>query len=177
MFDIAGIMYAKPILPIGTKIKFRGEKQRYTVRASNAAYTIATKPFNAQKTVLYTIIDFHEKIRGPENLIFSLGAETDREILFMMDRLTYGDSEVSGRNRISLNIESIETPKDKEHSVDDAMYCTKCGGCGYIGCDGIAEFLTRHVKNNTDCLNEDTFIHEIIGYIEGDDNEKDTNVV
>lgn len=176
MFEVAGVMYAKPILPVGAKIKFQREKQRYTVRASNAAYTIATKPFNAKKTVLYTIIDFHEKVRGPENLIFSMGAETDSEIYAMLSRLTDGDSEISHRNRVNLDIESVEGPGDTEHTSGETMYCDRCGGCGYIGCDGILGFLNKHVKGNTDCINEDIFIDEIIGYIEIG-NEKDTNTV
>jgi hypothetical protein len=108
MIEIAGVWHQKPILPVGTKIKFASEKQRYTVRSSNAAYTICTKPFNAQKTVLYTIIDFHENVRGPEDLIFGLGAETDEEIAAMQDRMTNGDSEVSHRHRCELDIESVD---------------------------------------------------------------------
>jgi hypothetical protein len=112
MYNIAGIWHAKPILPIGTKIKFHSEKQRYTVRASNAAYTIVTKPFNARKTVLYTIIDFHENVRGPEDLIFGMGAETDEEIADMLDRMTNGTSEISHRHRCDLDIEAINLMKD-----------------------------------------------------------------
>ena len=50
-------------IPVGTKIKFREEKQKYTVRASSPFFAVCTKPFNAQKTVLYTIIDFKENRR------------------------------------------------------------------------------------------------------------------
>ena len=48
---------------VGDKIKFKSEKQRYTVKACNDRFAIATKPFNARKTFLYTIIDFRNKIR------------------------------------------------------------------------------------------------------------------
>ena len=107
MYEIAGLWHSKPIVPIGAKIKFYKEKQRYTVRASNAAYTILTKPFNARKTVLYTIISFHEKVRGPEDLIFGMGAETDEEIAEMLERMTTGDSGISHRHRCNLDIESM----------------------------------------------------------------------
>lgn len=117
MFDIAGIMHAKPILPIGTKLKFADEKQRYTVRASNAAYTILTKPFNARNTVLYCIVDFHQNVRGPEDLVFGAGAETDEEIVDMLERLTTGDSEISHRHRVALEIESMELPKEVTHAA------------------------------------------------------------
>jgi len=117
MFKIAGVYHSKPILPVGAKIKFPNEKQRYTVRASNAAYTIVTKPFNAQKTVLYSILDFHEGVRGPEDLVLGMGAETDEQIAEMMIRLTNRGSEISHRHRVTLVIESIEYPDgsiDKE---------------------------------------------------------------
>jgi len=92
-------------IPIGSLVKFKEEKQRYTVRSSNAIFLICTKPFNAQKTTLYTVVDRKEKIRGTENLIFSFGAETDEQCKEMLERLTQGESEISHRNRIALNIE------------------------------------------------------------------------
>jgi hypothetical protein len=94
--------------PIGSKIKFKGEKQRYTVRASNTAYAICTKPFNARKTVLYTIVDLLRGVRGPENLIFGFGAETDEQCQEMLERVTSGETEVSYRHDLPLDIEYIE---------------------------------------------------------------------
>ena len=89
----------------GDKIKFAGEKQRYTVRASNDNFVICTKPFNPRKTVLYTVVDFKKNIRGIENLIFCFGAETDNECEEMLERLASGETEVSYRNNIELDIE------------------------------------------------------------------------
>lgn len=60
-------------MKVGDKIKFEGEKQRYTVQAFNKQYIIATKPFNARKTYLYTIVDIVGKRRGPCDLIFGSG--------------------------------------------------------------------------------------------------------
>lgn len=52
------------------KVKCVGEKQRYTIQARNDRFVILTKPFNAQKTYLYSIVDLERKIRGRDNLIF-----------------------------------------------------------------------------------------------------------
>jgi len=100
-------------IEVGTKIKFFSEKQRYTVRASNVAFCICTKPFNARKTVLYTVIDWNRNVRGTENLIFGMGAKTDKECKEMLARLTEGESEVSYRNFIELDIEKVEESNDK----------------------------------------------------------------
>jgi len=53
----------------------------------------------------------------------------------------------------------------KKEDIDNP-YCDTCGGCGYIGCDGIRAFLMKHVKGKTNCKNEESFIQEIIDYIE-----------
>lgn len=90
---------------INDKIKFRDEKQRYTVQACNARFCVCTKPFNARRTVLYTVIDFKLNIRGTENLIFGMGAETREQCEEMLQRLISGETEISHRNRIALDIE------------------------------------------------------------------------
>lgn len=113
-------------LPVGTKVKFVSEKRPYTVQASDERYAICTKPFNIYRTVLYTIIDFKEQIRGPENLVFGFGAETREQCEEMLARLTApcdheGEgilcdcrSQVTHRNRISLDIEATFPPAKKE---------------------------------------------------------------
>jgi hypothetical protein len=108
MKEIAGVYYETYKIKEGSKIKFVEEKQKYTVRASNIAFAICTKPMNAKKTVLYTIIDWNKQIRGTENLVFGIGAETDEECQEMLERLTQGESEISFRNRIKLNIQTLE---------------------------------------------------------------------
>lgn len=99
-----GDIYAPRAVPVGTKIWFGSERQGYTVRASNTAFAILTKPFNISKTVLYTIIDWELGIRGPSNLIFNIGAETDEQCLELLDMLTSGEIEVSSRRCVELNI-------------------------------------------------------------------------
>ena len=99
-----GDVYSSRVVPVGTKIWFESERQGYTVRASNAAFAILTKPFNIEKTVLYTIIDWELGIRGPSNLIWNTGAETDEQCLELLDMLTSGEIEVSSRRCVKLNI-------------------------------------------------------------------------
>lgn len=99
-----GDVYSHRVVPVGAKIWFESERQGYTVRASNTAFAILTKPFNISKTVLYTIIDWELGIRGPSNLIFNIGAETDEQCLELLDMLTSGEIEVSSRRCVELNI-------------------------------------------------------------------------
>jgi len=89
------------------KIKFKSEKQRYTVQACNDRWVICTKPFNAKKTVLYTIIDFERDIRGTEDLIFCRGFEDKKHCQEALERLKNGESEVSYRHWQKLDIEKI----------------------------------------------------------------------
>lgn len=97
-----------PYLQKGDKIKFWKEKHKYTVVAANKRFAICIKPFNAQKTYLYTIIDFKEGIRGPENLIFNCtDLQTERGPREMLVRLGRGETEVSYRRNIPLDIEQI----------------------------------------------------------------------
>lgn len=98
-----------PVLAVGDRIKFAEERQRYTVRAVSAdgRFAICTKPFNPRHTVLYSIIDFKRDVRGPDNLIFSSGYETDEQIASNMRLLESDEIEVSYRRSIPLSIESI----------------------------------------------------------------------
>ena len=100
----------KPLrLNVGDRIKFAEERLAYTVQACNFRYAICTKPFNPMKTVLYTILDLKQGIRGPENLIFGFGAETREDCVRMLCRLRddHDPTEVSHRHRIPLDIEKV----------------------------------------------------------------------
>jgi co-chaperonin GroES (HSP10) len=107
---IMAILLPEPI-KLGSKIKFKGEKQAYKVIASSSRYAVCNKPFNVKKTTLYTVIDWREKVRGTENLVFGMGAETPKDCQEMLDRLENGETQVSFRNRVPLKIESIVAPK------------------------------------------------------------------
>ena len=57
---------------VGDKIYFAEEKRPYTVRACDDRFLICTKPYNFKpKTVIYTIVDLVEGIRGTDN--YSIG--------------------------------------------------------------------------------------------------------
>lgn len=103
-------------MEVGDKIKFKKEKQKYTIQACNYRYFVCTKPMNAQKTVLYTIVDLVEQCRGTENLILSMGFETREKCEECLQRLIAGETEVSHRNRIPIDLENWElAPTDKEN--------------------------------------------------------------
>jgi hypothetical protein len=124
----AGLLAA----PVGSMIKFAEEARPYRVRARSQRFLVCTKPFNLRKTVFYTIVDLKENVRGPENLVFGMGAESDDDCREMIQRLEgttppdmevnaaiaslglepVADSptEVSRRNRIALRIESVKPP-------------------------------------------------------------------
>ena len=91
-------------LCVGDKIWFKGEKRPYTIIASNDRYLICTKPFVAIKTVIYTIVDLSKNIRGTENTIFEMGMETEEYCNNALKRLTVGDSQISHRNRVALEV-------------------------------------------------------------------------
>lgn len=91
---------------VGDKIKFKEEKQRYTVQACNERYLICTKPFNARKTYFYTMVDLKEKIRGRDGYTFGLGEyDTKEGAERYLSELLSGKAEISFRHRIDLNIE------------------------------------------------------------------------
>lgn len=120
MIEIANTFFDK--VDVGTKLLFSNEKQHFTVRASNRFYAVCTKPLNLikriggkkyehTKTVSYTVIDFTKNIRGTENLIFSMGSETNEQCEEMLERLTNAKSDISYRNNVPLNIISFKLPK------------------------------------------------------------------
>jgi hypothetical protein len=65
---------------VGDKIWVSECKRPFRVRARDERYIIATKPFNPRKTVIYFIIDLVEELRGPDNMIFCFGYESDEDI-------------------------------------------------------------------------------------------------
>lgn len=91
----------------GQRVWFNGEARPYRVRASNGRFAVCTKPFNLRRTVLYTVVDEDEKVRGTENLVFGLGAETDEQCRAMLVRLVAGETCVSHRNRVPLDVKRV----------------------------------------------------------------------
>jgi hypothetical protein len=91
---------------VGARVDFAEEKMAYTIQARSERYLICTKPFNARRTVLYTIVDLVDKVRGPDNLLFSNGYETradcEKRLAELLDPETCVD--ISHRRRISLKL-------------------------------------------------------------------------
>ena len=90
---------------VGDKVLVPGEKRPYKVKCRDDRYIICTKPMNIYHTVLYFIIDLKERLRGPDNMVFSLGYETDEQCLERLAELRSGIIEVSKRRSVSLDID------------------------------------------------------------------------
>lgn len=95
----------------GARIWFYEEVKPYKVQACDDRYLICTKPFNIKKTVHYTIIDLEKKQRSSENMLFCMGFETVKDCESALKRLQSGESELSSRNRIQMNINRVELAK------------------------------------------------------------------
>ena len=96
---------------VGDKIKFKSEKQRYTIKACNERYIIATKPFNARKTFLYTIVDLEEGLRAADNYYCKHDYIKVEEAEEGIEELISGKIHLSYRSRIKLDLERIDVDK------------------------------------------------------------------
>ena len=93
------------IKKVGDKLKFAEEKQMYTIRARNDRYLVCTKPFNPKRTVLYTIIDLIEGIRGTNDFILNpYNYELAEDCQQCLKDITSGEAKISSRNKIPLKI-------------------------------------------------------------------------
>lgn len=98
---------------VGDKIYFLEERYPYTIQACDERYLICTKPFNPKHTVLYTIVDLKDGIRGADNY-WKWGGFVDyqeKKECERMLRALYGDCNeqdrqvmISYKNRVELNI-------------------------------------------------------------------------
>lgn len=95
--------------PVGCRVKFSEETQRYTIQARDDRYLVCTKPFNPRRTVLYTIVDLVEQVRGPDNLVFCMGYETREDCQERLADLNRDEfpTEISYRRRIPLRVEQV----------------------------------------------------------------------
>ena len=92
-------------LSVGDKVYVNGEKRPYRVRCRDERYIICTKPFNPKRTVIYFIIDLEEKLRGPDNMVFCSGYETDEQCADRLKDLQNGFCSVSIRRSVPLDLE------------------------------------------------------------------------
>jgi hypothetical protein len=90
---------------VGGKVKFLNDRCKYTVQARSERYIICTRKFI--KTVMYTIVDLQEQIRGTDNLVFGMGYESKEDCEDNLKRLVDGEMEVSHRNRVKLDVEEV----------------------------------------------------------------------
>lgn len=90
---------------VGDKVYIPTEKRPYKVRARDDRYIICTKPYNPQHTVMYFIIDLEEQRRGPDNMVFCFGYESDEDCAERLKELQTGEIEVSRRRDVPLDIE------------------------------------------------------------------------
>ena len=98
---------------VDDKIKCVGEKQRYTIQARDKRFVIMTKPFNARKTYLYSIVDLKRRVRGCDNLIFGSfeSYNTKKGAIENLKMLQKKEMEVSYRKFKKLEPEEIEQLK------------------------------------------------------------------
>ena len=96
-------------MEVGYKFKADSEKQRYTVQAFNDRFVIMTKPFNLQKTYMYTIADLDRKVRGAVDLIFGLPEDVDNtsDANTVLAGLYSGEYGVSYRNCVPLSDDEL----------------------------------------------------------------------
>ena len=90
---------------VGDKVYIPNHKRPFRVRARDDRYIICTKPFNAQHTVIYFIVDLVDKWRAPDNLIFCLGYETEDDCQERLQQLQNGEIGLSWRRGIPLDID------------------------------------------------------------------------
>lgn len=102
---------AFPKLEVGQRIRFDSDRMSMTVRLQSPdhRFAILTRPFPLRNTVLYTVLDFTQGIRGTSNNRFGpFGYETDEGIRGNMDGFQTGDLEVSYRRWVWLRYTDIQ---------------------------------------------------------------------
>ena len=89
------------------------EVRPYRVKCRDDRFIICTKPYNPQHTVMYFIIDLKLKLRGPDNMVFCSGYETQEQCEERLKELQAGRIEVSGRHCVRLEgYEEVDDEKD-----------------------------------------------------------------
>lgn len=89
-------------LKLGDPVYVRNEVRPYRVKCRDERFIICTKPYNPQRTVMYFIADLERKVRGPDNMVFCSGYETQEQCEERLQELQEGRIEVSYRNCVPL---------------------------------------------------------------------------
>lgn len=87
----------------GDPVFVPNEVRPYRVKCRDDRFIICTKPYNPKRTVMYFIIDLVKGIRGPDNMIFCSGYETQEECEERLKELQTGQIEVSQRQCVQLD--------------------------------------------------------------------------
>ena len=96
---------SKRRVEVGDRIYIPDHKRPFRVRCRDSRFIICTKPMNVYHTVIYFIIDLKEGVRGPDNMVFCSGYETDEQCQERLAELQSGRIEVSWRHRKELDVE------------------------------------------------------------------------
>ena len=88
---------------VGDMVYIPEHKRPFRVKARDNRYIICTKPYNPQHTVMYFIIDLEKGIRGPDNMVFCSGYETQEQCEERLKELQTGRIEVSQRRCVQLD--------------------------------------------------------------------------
>lgn len=86
----------------GDPVYVPNEVRPYRVKCRDDRYIICTKPYNPKRTVMYFIIDLERCVRGPDNMIFCSGYETQEQCEERLKELQEGKIEVSYRNCVGI---------------------------------------------------------------------------
>lgn len=98
------------ILNKGQRVWFSDGKKSFKVREANEKFAICTQPYNFKpETVIYTIIDFENNIRGMDNMVFGVhDYYSDEDCAEAMKELLSGDLEVSRRHHKYVKLDIIK---------------------------------------------------------------------
>lgn len=86
----------------GDPVFVPNEVRPYRVKCRDDRYIICTKPYNPKRTVMYFIIDLERCVRGPDNMVFCSGYETQEQCEERLKELQEGKIEVSHRNCVEI---------------------------------------------------------------------------
>ncbi len=87
-------------MKVDARITFADERRAYTVQAvsSDGRWLVCTKPFPPRSTVIYTVVDTVEKLRGVDNY-WGLGYETREACERACRMFESGEAEFSHRRQ------------------------------------------------------------------------------
>lgn len=96
----------------GDRVWFASEKLPYKVQAvsDDGRWAVCTKPFAARHTVIYSVLDLEQSLRGVDNSIGNcLGYDTPEECKSSLALIVSGEFEFSSRRKpIPLDIHRIQ---------------------------------------------------------------------